>query len=239
MSEVPRIEMRGAPVAAKIYANMEPRIKWLRDMGKVPVLRFGMTDGNTDDSVYRNMLVKKANELGFHVISDISMDRNKSVVARAVMATLDYYYGDVKGNNVCVIGRSEHVGLPIAKALLDAHANVTVCHSKTKTVDLYRYASSSDIIVTATGVQGVLNRCEWEKRVDPKVKYTSPIFVDVGCNFLPNGKMVGDIDPDLLINAMPYSIYTPVPGGIGPVTIAIEMLEALEKCEREAGIKIK
>lgn len=232
-----KFKLAGVPVATRIYDQLGLRIPRLKEMSFCPTLRFGIAD-NDDDQVYRNMLVKKADALGINVICDVAMDHNHSVVSRAIMETLKYYGQELEGKRACVIGRSKNVGLPIANALLAANATVTVCHSKTDIAYLYHVADDSDIIISATGVHGILDRIEWGVRVGNVEQSLTKrrVIVDIGCNVQPDGTTVGDIDPNL-IRAFSNVLYTPVPGGIGPVTIAVEMLEAVERCEREAGIK--
>ncbi|MDR1917797.1 MAG: bifunctional 5,10-methylenetetrahydrofolate dehydrogenase/5,10-methenyltetrahydrofolate cyclohydrolase [Christensenellaceae bacterium] len=114
---------------------------------------------------------------------------------------------DVTGKNITVIGRSSIVGKPTALLLMQHNATVTICHKQTR--DLAKHTRNADIVVTATGVAGLLTA----DMVSPKA-----IIIDVGINRLPDGRIVGDCDFDNVSQKV-YAI-TPVPKGIGPLTIA-------------------
>lgn len=116
-----------------------------------------------------------------------------------IMKYLDYCGWDATGKHVVIVGRSEIVGRPLAKMMLDADATVTVCHSKTKYPD--DFYQSADLIVSAVGKIGMVN-CYWVH---------CPV-IDVGINFDENGKLCGDA-----INKE-YGEATPVPGGVGLLT---------------------
>jgi methylenetetrahydrofolate dehydrogenase (NADP+)/methenyltetrahydrofolate cyclohydrolase len=105
-----------------------------------------------------------------------------------------------------VVGRSNIVGKPVAHLLLQAHATVTICHSHTE--ELARHTLDADVLVVAAGVPGI---------VAPEMVKTGSAVVDVGINRTAAG-LVGDIDPGALDRA---AFITPVPGGVGPMTIAM------------------
>lgn len=109
------------------------------------------------------------------------------------------------GKNAVVIGRSNIVGRPMAKLLLDESMNVTVIHSKTSEEDKSRLLENADLIVVATGHQHTLT-------VDYRYKPTA-VIIDVGINVGPDGKLCGDCDKDL-----PVAFQSPVPGGVGLLT---------------------
>ena len=125
-----------------------------------------------------------------------------------VMEILKEYGIDVAGLNAVVIGRSNIVGKPMANLLLNASATVTVTHSKTK--DLKEVCKNADLIVAAIGKPFFLKA--------DMVK-DGAVVVDVGINRLDDGKLVGDVDFDEV--APKCSYITPVPGGVGPMTIAM------------------
>ena len=119
--------------------------------------------------------------------------------AKGIMKYLDTCEFDLTGKHVVIIGRSEIVGKPLAKAMTDADATVTLCHSRTKNLDWY--TSHADLIVSAVGKEKFLN--------------CYPIYcpvIDVGINFTDEGKMVGDC-----FNTDNREV-TPVPGGVGLLT---------------------
>ncbi len=123
-----------------------------------------------------------------------------------VLALLDAYEVELKGANAVVIGRSDIVGKPAALLLLHRHATVTICHSRTR--DLAAETSRADVVVAAVGVPGV---------VTPAMVKAGAAIVDVGINRTENG-LVGDVDPAVSERA---GFLTPVPGGVGPMTIAM------------------
>ncbi|MFA7569984.1 MAG: bifunctional methylenetetrahydrofolate dehydrogenase/methenyltetrahydrofolate cyclohydrolase FolD [Sulfurimonadaceae bacterium] len=125
-----------------------------------------------------------------------------------VMELLKEYHIDPKGKNVCVVGASNIVGKPMGTLLLNANATVTTCHIYTK--DLKAHTLQADIICVGAGVVNLIK--------EDMVKEDA-IVVDIGINRLDNGKLVGDVDYE---NVAPKCSYiTPVPGGVGPMTIAM------------------
>jgi methylenetetrahydrofolate dehydrogenase (NADP+) / methenyltetrahydrofolate cyclohydrolase len=123
-----------------------------------------------------------------------------------VLALLDEYCVELKGANAVVIGRSDIVGKPVALLLLHRHATVTICHSRTR--DLAAETARADVVVAAVGVPGI---------VTPEMVRPGAAVVDVGINRTENG-LVGDVDPAVAERA---GLLTPVPGGVGPMTIAM------------------
>ena len=123
-----------------------------------------------------------------------------------VIALLDEYGVELKGANAVVIGRSDIVGKPAALLLLHRHATVTICHSRTR--DLAAEAARADVLVAAVGVPGI---------VKPEMVKPGAAVVDVGINRAAAG-LVGDVEPAVVERA---GLLTPVPGGVGPMTIAM------------------
>ena len=122
---------------------------------------------------------------------------------RACMATLSHYGIELKGKHVVVLGRSNVVGKPVALLLLQEHATVTICHSRTQ--DLPGVLRQADIIVAAVGIPSF---------VQPDMVKEGVVIVDVGINAV-DGKLFGDVDAAVAEKA---SAFTPVPGGIGVVS---------------------
>jgi methylenetetrahydrofolate dehydrogenase (NADP+)/methenyltetrahydrofolate cyclohydrolase len=135
---------------------------------------------------------------------------------RGIMALLAEHEVELDGARACVIGRSDIVGKPLAHLLLQANATVTICHSHTR--DLDRYTLDADVLVVAVGVAGL---------VSPDMVKSGAVVVDVGMNRTEAG-LVGDVDPGAADVA---SAVTPVPGGVGPMTIAC-LLENAVRCAR-------
>lgn len=131
-----------------------------------------------------------------------------------IMQLLDYYKIDIKGKNCVVIGRSNIVGKPMALLLLERHGTVTVCHSRTQ--NLAEIAREADILVVAIGKPAFVT--------DNMVK-KGAVVIDVGINRLSNGKLSGDVDFDSVSSVA--SLITPVPGGVGPMTITMLLYNTL------------
>ena len=125
-----------------------------------------------------------------------------------VMELLKEYNINLTGKNVCVVGASNIVGKPMATLMLNAHATVNICHIHTK--DLKSHTLNADIICVGVGVINLITADMVKNDV---------IIVDIGINRLDNGKLVGDVD---FTNVSKKASYiTPVPGGVGPMTIAM------------------
>jgi methylenetetrahydrofolate dehydrogenase (NADP+)/methenyltetrahydrofolate cyclohydrolase len=128
----------------------------------------------------------------------------------------------IKGKHAVVIGRSNTVGKPMALLLLQANATVTVCHSAT--ADIGAHTRQADIVVVATGRRDTLRG----DMVKP-----GAIVVDVGINRNDEGKLCGDVD---FASVAPLaSFITPVPGGVGPMTITMLLMNTIESAERVAS----
>ena len=126
---------------------------------------------------------------------------------------------DLKGKHAVVIGRSNIVGKPMAMMLLQQNATVTICHSATK--DLKAMTLQADVIVAAVGKRNVLTA----DMVKP-----GAVVIDVGMNRNDEGKLCGDVDFEGVKEVAGY--ITPVPGGVGPMTITMLMVNTLESAER-------
>jgi len=135
--------------------------------------------------------------------------------ANAAIKLIKHHGIEVKGKNAVVIGRSAVVGKPLAMLLLLLDATVTVCHSKSG--DLGRYLKSADIIFSAIGKA---------RFIGPEVIGENQIIIDIGTNFDENGKLCGDVDFERVKDKV--KAITPVPGGVGPVTLAL-LLNAVVK----------
>lgn len=141
-----------------------------------------------------------------------------------VIELLDYYGISVEGKNCVVVGRSNIVGKPMAALLLERNGTVTVCHSRTK--ELARFTAAADILVAAVGKA---------KFITADMVKPGAVVIDVGMNRLPDGKLCGDVDFDSVKEKCSY--ITPVPGGCGPMTIAVLMKNTLAACEKQNGIQ--
>ena len=149
---------------------------------------------------------------GFHPINIGRLALNRqtfiSCTPHGVMRLLEEYHVEIAGANVVIVGRSNIVGKPLAQCMLNKDATVTICHSKTK--DLKELTKKADIIVMAIGKANFLTA----DMIKPNA-----VVIDVGINRLDTGKLVGDVNfPEVSQKA---SYITPVPGGVGPMTIAM------------------
>ena len=138
-----------------------------------------------------------------------------------IMEMFKEYQVDLTGKNAVVIGRSNIVGKPMAQLLMDAHATVTIAHSRTK--NLAELARQADILVVAIG-RGHFVTKEFVKE--------GAVVIDVGMNRDENGKLIGDVKFDEV--APVASLITPVPGGVGPMTITMLMEQTYEAALRSA-----
>ena len=143
-----------------------------------------------------------------------------------VMALLDHYRIPIEGSNAVVIGRSSIVGKPMALMLLARSATVSICTSKTR--DLRQYTSIADILVVATGKP---------KMVTGDMIKPGSVVIDVGINRMPDGKLAGDVDFDSAKEKASY--ITPVPGGVGPMTITMLLANTVQSAERFASKSLK
>ncbi len=132
--------------------------------------------------------------------------------ALGVLELLDAYDVELTGAHAVVVGRSDIVGKPVAHLLLQRHATVTICHSRTR--DLAAEVARGDVVVAAVGVPGLV-RGEWIK--------PGAAVVDVGITRTDEG-LVGDVAPDAAERA---GLLTPVPGGVGPMTVAMLLTNAV------------
>ncbi len=141
-----------------------------------------------------------------------------------IMRMLEEYGVELEGRNAVVIGRSEIVGKPIAMLLLAEHATVTICHSRT--ADLAAHTREADVLVAAVGRPGIVT----SEMVKP-----GAAVVDVGINRTDTG-LVGDVDPAV---AEVAGLITPVPGGVGPMTIAMLLHNTLAAARyRRLGLAV-
>jgi methylenetetrahydrofolate dehydrogenase (NADP+)/methenyltetrahydrofolate cyclohydrolase len=129
------------------------------------------------------------------------------------------------GKSAVVIGRSQLVGKPMGFLLLERNATVTFAHSKT--TDLPAVCRAADVVVAAVGVPKLVKR-DWIK--------PGAIVLDVGINRTSEGKLVGDVDYDDV--APLAAAITPVPGGVGPMTVAMLMFNTVDNCARRKGVKL-
>ena len=137
-----------------------------------------------------------------------------SCTPQGIMRLLEHYEIEISGKHAVVVGRSPILGKPMAMMLLNKHATVTICHSRTK--DLEEHVLNADIVVGAVGIPRFI-QSSWVKN--------GAVVIDAGYH----PEKCGDIDLEPLIDRC--SAYTPVPGGVGPMTINTLILQTVEACE--------
>ncbi|HHV52750.1 MAG TPA: bifunctional methylenetetrahydrofolate dehydrogenase/methenyltetrahydrofolate cyclohydrolase FolD [Synergistaceae bacterium] len=158
---------------------------------------------------------------GFHPINvgrlTLGIETMEPCTPKGIVYLLEHYGIDIEGKRAVVVGRSNIVGKPASILLLSRNATVTVCHSRTK--DLAGVTRQADILVAATGKP---------KMINSSMVKGGAVVVDVGITRTQSG-LIGDVDFDAVKEVASY--ITPVPGGIGPMTIAMLLLNALKAAE--------
>lgn len=162
---------------------------------------------------------------GFHIdnVGALALGKPRFVpcTPKGVMVLLQSAGIPVRGRDAVVVGRSNIVGRPMARLLLAADATVTVCHSRT--ADLAGHTRRADILVAAIGRPAAITA----SMVKP-----GAVVVDVGINRLDNGTLCGDVDTTAVREVASW--ITPVPGGVGPMTIAMLLANTIESAQRRA-----
>lgn len=160
---------------------------------------------------------------GFHPYNigrlSLRMPELRSCTPKGVMTLLESIKQPFKGQHAVVVGASNHVGRPMGLELLLAGATVTICHRFTD--DLAHHVKQADIVVVAVGKPGIVNG-EWIK--------DGAVVIDVGINRTESGKLIGDVD--FAAASERASWITPVPGGVGPMTVATLMQNTLQAAEK-------
>ena len=153
----------------------------------------------------------------------IGEDTFVSCTPLGVIKMFEEYNIDLTGKSVVILGRSNIVGKPLIHCCLNKNATVTVCHSKTK--DLKEYTKRADILIVAIGKS---------KYVTEDMVKEGAVVIDVGINRGKDGKLTGDVDFENVEKKASY--ITPVPGGVGPMTIAMLMNNVIKATKEQNGI---
>lgn len=141
-----------------------------------------------------------------------------------IMKMFEKYNIEIDGKKVAIIGRSNIVGKPMAQCMLSKNATVTICHSRTR--ELKKELKDADIIISAAGKRNMVT--------EDMVK-EGAVIIDVGMNRNDEGKLCGDVDFEKLKEKASY--ITPVPGGVGPMTIAMLMSNVIKATKEQNNIK--
>lgn len=169
---------------------------------------------------------------GFGPVSSLNLYSNTEKILpctpKGVITLLEEYKIGIEGKHIVIIGRSNIVGKPLALALLNRNATVTICHSKTK--DLYNILKTANIIISAVGIPKFITATMPPNDIEA--------IIDVGINRDENGKLCGDVDYFNIIDRFNFQedelddhqkhYITPVPGGVGPMTVASLMQNILQ-----------
>jgi len=181
--------------------------------------------GHMDETLVTHAVEPMKDVDGFHPVNAgnlyLGTPLHIPATAWGCMQLLEEYGVEVKGADAVVIGRSEIVGKPMAMLLLSAHATVTICHSRTR--DLGEHTRRADIVVAAVGRPWL---------VTPDMIKPGAAVVDVGINRTDEG-LRGDVDPAV---AEVAGAMTPVPGGVGPMTIALLLHSTLKAARYRQGL---
>ena len=143
-----------------------------------------------------------------------------------VVKLLEHEGVEIEGKNVVVVGASNIVGKPMALMLMQREATVCICHAKTR--DLAQFTILADILVVAAGKPNL---------IVPQMVKTGAVVIDVGINRMPDGKLVGDVD--FAGVSQKASLITPVPGGVGPMTITMLLANTIGSAERRLAAAAK
>lgn len=147
----------------------------------------------------------------------LNQDTFVSCTPYGIMKMLEAYNIDLTGKKVTILGRSNIVGKPLIQCCLNKNATVTICHSKTQ--DLKQHTLNADIVIAAIGKS---------KFLTADMIKTGTVVIDVGINRGEDGKLTGDVDFENVKEKASY--ITPVPGGVGPMTIAMLMNNVIKAC---------
>lgn len=162
---------------------------------------------------------------GFHLYNVGGLVVGKTIFSPCtpygVLRMLDHAAIPVEGRNVTIVGASNIVGKPMALMMMARDATVSVCHAKTR--DLAQYTILADILVVAAGVP---------RLIGAQMVRTGAVVIDVGINRDPQGKLLGDVDFDAVRAKASY--ITPVPGGVGPMTVTMLLVNTVSAAERIA-----
>jgi methylenetetrahydrofolate dehydrogenase (NADP+)/methenyltetrahydrofolate cyclohydrolase len=160
---------------------------------------------------------------GFHLYNVGALAQGETVfppcTPYGVSKMLEFENIPIEGQNVVVVGASNIVGKPMAMMLMQRDATVCICHAKTR--DLAQFTILADILVVAAGVPNL---------IVPQMVRNGAVVIDVGINRLPNGKLVGDVDFEGVSKKASY--ISPVPGGVGPMTITMLVHNTVHAAQR-------
>jgi methylenetetrahydrofolate dehydrogenase (NADP+)/methenyltetrahydrofolate cyclohydrolase len=205
-----------AEVVARIIAlNNDPRIHGI-------LVQLPLPPHLPLDAILSAISVQKDVD-GFHLYNVGSLLVGNTIfppcTPYGVVHLLEHENIDVEGRNVVVVGASNIVGKPMALMLMQRDATVSICHAKTR--DLAQFTILADVLVVAAGHPNL---------IVPQMVRKGAVVIDVGINRLPNGQLVGDVDFEGV--RAKASHITPVPGGVGPMTVTMLLVNTISSAER-------
>jgi methylenetetrahydrofolate dehydrogenase (NADP+)/methenyltetrahydrofolate cyclohydrolase len=220
-----KIEMPETTTQAELLAV----VRALNDRDDIDgiLVQFPLPKHLNEDEVIETIRADKDVD-GFHPESIgrlvVGKDTFVSCTPAGVMVLLEETGVDLAGKDVVVVGRSNNVGKPAALLCLAQNATVQICHSKT--VDLAGHVRAADVVIAAVGRPEMI-KGDWIKE--------GAVVIDIGINRLEDGRLVGDVEFEAA--AERASAITPVPGGVGPMTIAMLLENTVTSAARAAGLE--
>lgn len=196
--------------------NLDPKVNGILVQSPLPA--------HIDEQKVIETILPTKDVDGFHPLNVanlfLNLDKKYPVACtpKGIMTLLDKYQVDLDGANVVIVGRSAIVGKPMLALMLNANATVTDVHSHTKNLQVYTRAA--DVVISAVGKANMLTDADFKQ---------GAYVIDVGQNLDENGQLVGDVSYNPETSKIGY--ITPVPGGVGPMTIATLMQQTVEMCE--------
>ena len=233
-NKVRRAEEIGIEADTWYYTRLEScDIKSLRAVQNPIIIQEPITGSLTHNNVAETLY--SANDVDGFTYDNIARiasglePLNYPCTPKGILRLLDYYNIILDGARVCIIGRSNIVGRPLSWMMTNRNATVTLCNSFTSEKNLYNIIRDSDIIVSAVGKPEFLKKTRGDIVSGYSINWAEKTFIDVGINRL-DGHLCGDIHPS--IYEASYA-YTPVPGGVGPMTVAMLMENVVRYYERK------
>lgn len=200
-------------------AELSEQIRQLNEDNNVSgmIVQFPLPKHLSEKQVKEEILPSKDVD-GFHPYNVGKLVANDATVVactpKGIINLLAAYDIDPSGKNITIVGRSQIVGLPLSLLLTHLNGTVTVCH--TRTADLKAHTRNADILISAVGRAGTITADHLKD---------GAVVIDVGINRLPSGKLAGDVEYDEVFDKV--SAITPVPGGVGPMTVAMLMEQTI------------
>lgn len=220
-------------IALPAETNQEELLEKIEKLNEDPVVSGMIVQLPLPEGINPSLVIKAINPYkdvdGFQAYNLGKMFLNAAFedmapcTPKGIIKILEYYEIDVKGMDTVVIGRSNIVGKPMAIMLLNRDATVTCCHSRTK--NLLKYTKVADMIVVAVGKPHFLTADMVKK---------GAIVIDVGMHRMEDGKLSGDADLEAMKDKL--SAYTPVPGGVGPMTVACLLMNTVTAAKKQAKL---